>query len=307
MEPEAKYTIVGTVVLVLLGMLAAAVLWLHGSGAGPAAQPYRILFQHESLEGLAPRGEVTMRGIRVGTVTGYRFSPQQPGAVEVFIAVAPGIPVLQSTRATVGRNLLTGLAAVRLVNTSENSRPLAAGTPGQAPLIPEGQSQEDQLQATLAGLVQRMNSTLSPENQARFAQSLANVARLSGHADRTLGKLDTALDAMTRATRNVGALAASVQADAGALTARYDELGLQATRTVRDAGEQVKRAGADVERLSRRADALAASSDRELQATGASLRAAAQSMAIAADRLREPGEVLTGPPPAQLGPGERPQ
>src|SRR4030095_6019997 len=77
MEPEAKYTIVGTAVLIILGVLVAAVLWLRGTGQDRDDKLYKIYFQHQSLQGLEVRSDVRMRGIRGGYVTGVTFSSRR--------------------------------------------------------------------------------------------------------------------------------------------------------------------------------------------------------------------------------------
>jgi phospholipid/cholesterol/gamma-HCH transport system substrate-binding protein len=304
MEPEARYTIVGAAVLALVAMLAGAILWLHGSGAGSQALAYGIVFERQSLEGLSRSSDVTMRGLRVGSVTGYRFSPQNQAAVEVSIALAPGTPVQEGTRAAVARNLLTGLATVQLTNPPEKGRPLRIAPGNAVPIIAEGQAQEQQIAAGVTDLTQRLNATLSPENRAAFSEALANVQRLSAHAERTLAKLDTALDALTGAASRFGALSRAVQADAATLTARYDLLGAQAVQALGDASAAVRTASADVGGLARRTDSLLESSGRDMQASTRSLREAAQSVGLAADRLREPSELLYGPGPGKLGPGE---
>jgi phospholipid/cholesterol/gamma-HCH transport system substrate-binding protein len=297
MEPEAKYTVVGAVVLVLLALLAGAVLWLRSTGTGPQAREYRIVFEHQSLEGLTRSSDVTMRGMRVGAVTGYYFSRNKPGAVDVLIAVDPRAPVLEETRATVRSNPLTGLATVQLANPGAPGRPLRAAPGGAAPVIAEGEAPEQQIAAGAADVVQRLNAALSAQNRAALAETLDNVRQVSGHADRTLAKLDTTLDALTGATRRVGALASSVQANAQTLTRRYDQLGAQAAGTLGEANVAVRKASAD-------ADSLLRGSEKDMQETTRSLRDAAQSIGLAADRLREPGEILYGPGPGKLGPGE---
>jgi phospholipid/cholesterol/gamma-HCH transport system substrate-binding protein len=304
MEPEAKYTVVGAVVLVLLATLVGAVLWLRSDGTGTQARQYRIAFEHQSLEGLARRSDVTMRGVRVGSVTSYYFSRDKPGAVDVLIAVDPGAPVLEGASAVVERNLLTGLATVQLANPAGPGKPLRAVRGGALPLIAEGQPAAQQLSAGAADLVQRLNEAMSAQNRAALAETLDNLRRLSGHADRTLSRLDTTIDALAGASRRVGALAGSVQDNAHTLTVRYDQLGAQGARTLGEASEAVRRAGADVAGLARRTDSMLTSSDRDLQETTRSLRAAAESIGLAADRLREPSEILYGPGRAKLGPGE---
>ncbi|HJV71622.1 MlaD family protein [Ideonella sp.] len=312
MEPEAKYTIVGTAVIVLLALLAGAVVWLRSTGQGNDAHLYTIYFVRQSLEGLEPRSDVTMRGMRVGSVTGFRFSSRQPGAIQVFISVEPTTPVLESTRATVERHLITGIASVRLTNTTEQSPPLVNVPPGeQHAVIAEGESALQQVSATLTQLaqsadvtMQRLNATLSPENQAAFADILNNLRRVSQHAEQTLSKTDAALGSVGGAANDLRTLANSVAADARTLTMRYEALGAQAAASVKDAGDAVQKMGADVERLTKRADTLLAAGDDELRSSAQSLRSAADAVGVAAGRLREPRQILFGPAAAELGPGE---
>jgi len=312
MEPEAKYTLVGAAVLILLALIAAAVVWLRSSGEGADAHRYKIYFERQSLEGLEPRSAVTMRGVRVGSVTSFKFSSQRPGAIELLIAVDPTTPVRESTRATVERHLVTGLATVRLGNTTEESPLLLHAPPGEPqPVIAEGASSVQQVSETLTQLARRtdeamqhLNATLSPENRAALAEALENLRRISQRADGTLAKADATLGSLGKAADEVRALAAAVAADARTLTARYDKLGSEASVSVREIGQAARKMSADVERLSQRADALLGSSDEELHATAQALRSAADSVGAAAGRLRDPRQVIYGPAKGALGPGE---
>jgi phospholipid/cholesterol/gamma-HCH transport system substrate-binding protein len=312
MEPEAKYTIVGSAVLILLALFAAAIFWLRSSGEGADARPYTIYFERHSLEGLEVRSNVTMRGVRVGSVTGFRFSSQRPGAVVVTISVVPTTPVLQSTRATVERHLVTGLATVRLANVTEQSPPLTQVPPGaEHPVIAEGESTFQYVSATLTQLaqrvdetMQRLNAVLSPENQASLTETLDNLRRVSRRADGTLARADAAFGSVDAAASDVRALAASLTSDVRTLTARYDALGADASLSTRELSEAARKMSADVERLTRRADALLASGDADLRTTAQSLRSAAESVGAAAARLRDPRQVIYGPAEGGLGPGE---
>ena len=104
------------------------------SGCAPPARAatseLKIYFERQSLEGLQPRSEVRMRGIRVGSVTGFRISSWRPGAVEVMVRVDGAAPVRQSTRAVVERHLVTGIASILLVNLNEESPPLTQAPQG---------------------------------------------------------------------------------------------------------------------------------------------------------------------------------
>jgi phospholipid/cholesterol/gamma-HCH transport system substrate-binding protein len=312
MEPEAKYTLVGAAVLILLALLAWAIIWLKSSGEGANAHRYKIYFERQSLEGLEPRSYVTMRGIRVGSVTGFRFSARRPGAVEVFIAVEPSTPVRASTRATVDRNIVTGIASVRLMNTTEQSPPLVKAPADEPyPVIAEGESPTQRVAETLSQVaeqasetLERMEDTLSRKNRAALAETLANLQRVTKQAEGTLARMDAMAASLGGAADEVRKLAGSVAVDAHALAARYDQLGTDASVSVREMGEATRKLSADVERLTQRADALLATGDGELRSTAEALRSAADSVGAAAGRLRDPRQVIYGPAEGGLGPGE---
>ncbi len=308
MEPEAKYTLVGVAALVLVALLAAAVMWLRSSGEGANAHRFKIYFERFSLEGLEPRSYVTMRGMKVGSVTGFRFSANGKGAVEVFIAVDPGTPVRLSTSATTERHLVTGLATVRLSNSTEESPLLVEAPPNEPyPVIKEGEAPQQQISETLTQVAQRvdetmrrLNATLTPENVAAFTESLDNLRRASRRADAAVSSVGGAAD-------EVRALAASIKADARTLTERYAALGSDATASAAEIREAVRRMSADVNRLSQRTEALLASGDEELRDTARAVRSAADSLGAAAGRLRDPRQVIYGPAEGSLGPGEQPR
>ncbi len=318
MEPEAKYTLVGVAVLLVLGLLAGVVAWLQSSGEGANAERYKIYFERQSLEGLEARSYVTMRGVRVGSVTGFRFSSRRPGAVEVLVSVEPSTPVRESTRATVDRNIVTGIASVRLMNTTEESPLLAKPADEPYPVIAEGESPTEQVTKTLSQLaeqaaeaLERVQDTLSHKNRAAIAETLANLQRVTKQAEGTLARIDATAASLGGAADEVRQLARSAATDAHTLAARYDRLGADASVSVREMGEAARKLSADLEHLTRRADALLANGDAELRSTAQKLRSAADSAASAADsigsaaqRLRDPQRMIYGPAAGGLGPGE---
>jgi phospholipid/cholesterol/gamma-HCH transport system substrate-binding protein len=312
MEPEAKYTLVGTVVLILIALVAAAVVWLRTAGEQVDDQRFKIYFERQSLEGLQVRSEVRMKGIRIGSVTGFRISTWRPGAVEVLIRVDGGAPVRQSTRAVVERHLVTGIASILLINTTEDSPPLVQVPQGEVyPVIAEGESQIQVVSESIQELaqratetMQRINATLAPENQRALAALLDNLNRLAYNTDRSLAGLERTLASVGAAAEDVRALSRGLGEDASRLAARYDKLGEEATVAARDAASAMRQVSADVARISQRLDALLASGDVELRVTAQELRATADSLGAVARRLNDPRSILYGPPEGGLGPGE---
>jgi phospholipid/cholesterol/gamma-HCH transport system substrate-binding protein len=311
MEAEAKYTIVGTAVLVLVGLLVGAIVWLKSTEGERDDVTYKIYFMGQSLEGLQIRSDVKMQGIRVGSVTNFRISPRRRGAVEVIVRVDGAAPVLQSTRATVERHLLTGIASILLTNANEDSPKLAESPPNEPyPVIAEGDS-EYKLSESAAHMaqradetMQRINRLLSDENQEAFGEILSNLATISANVERTMTGVDRAIAALGSAAEEVRKTSAVIAADAQKLTARYDALGEASTAAVRDVNATIRDIGGNVARLSSRLDGLLADSNVELRLTAQELRSTAESLGAAARQFSNPGRTLFGPGKSALGPGE---
>jgi len=301
MESEARYAWVGAIVVLLVAALAGTLAWLRSNATGADAQQYRIYFERQSLDGVEPRGDVRMRGIKVGSVLAVRLSPRRPGVGEVLIAITRGTPVDAETKAVVDRNLMTGLASLDLVGGTGHGPPAMAPAGEPYPVIAEGVSTTQQLSSTVADLarhadeaLQGANAVLSPGNRAALSETLGNLAAASRGAHATMSNADAALASVRRAAEG-----------ADKLMDRYGELGTDVAATVHEAREAIGKAGADVDRVARHADDAMAGGGDELRETARSVRAAADSMGAAADRLRDPAQAVLGPAPAALGPGER--
>jgi phospholipid/cholesterol/gamma-HCH transport system substrate-binding protein len=311
MEPEAKYTLVGATVLVLLALITVAAVWLQGAGGERGDAPFKIYFARQSLEGLQIRSDVKMQGIKVGAVTGFRISARRPGSVEVVIRVDRSTPIRQSTHATVERQLLTGIASIRLVNADENSPPLTEAPPDESyPLIAEGES-EYKLTESMAQVaqradetMQRINLALSDENQAALSEVLTNLGQISADMKRAMGGLDRTLNSLGRAADEVRGMSSGIRDDVHKLAVRYDALGAESGVAVREVSAAVRQMSADVAKLSGRMDALLADGNVELRVTAQELRTTADALGAAARRLGDPGKVLFGPAQGSLGPGE---
>jgi phospholipid/cholesterol/gamma-HCH transport system substrate-binding protein len=313
MEPEAKYTLVGTAMLLLLAVVAGAIYWLATSGQGKDVRTYTIYFSHQSLEGLQVRSDVRMRGIRVGAVTAFSFSPTRPGTVQVVIGVDPTTPVKESTQAVVDRNLVTGVAAIRLQNLNEDSPPLPEAAPGEDnQVIAEGASQLQQFSETVNQLAQRadetmghINATLSPENIAAIGQTLDNIRVASQGAAGVVARLDKTLVSIGRTADRLESVTASAGADVHRLADRYDALGAETTQSIREVSGAVRQISVDLSAVSLQAESLVIDSDVEIRLTGQQLRSSTDALGIAARRFRDPRATLFGPADGSLGPGEQ--
>jgi phospholipid/cholesterol/gamma-HCH transport system substrate-binding protein len=277
MEPEARFTFIGALLLVLLLAAAAATVWLTRSGPRTDLRYYTIYFERQSLQGLQVGGDVEIRGVQVGRVERFSIARDNINRVQVTIRIDGRTPVSDNTVAVVGRKLLTGIARIDLVTPGTPGPQLTAVAAGeQYPVIAEGHSDLEQITGAVNGLAAKgakvldaVDELLKPENREAAAATLASIRD------------------MAEAIRNT---AESAQRVAGSTDAAVRE----ATTTLRD--------------LSRVAAALERAADvgvNELRVTTQELRSSAEIVARTADRLDDPRTIIFGPEASQLGPGEK--
>jgi phospholipid/cholesterol/gamma-HCH transport system substrate-binding protein len=277
MEPEARFTAIGAMLLALLVAAAAATVWLTRSGPRADLRYYTIYFERQSLQGLQVGGDVEMRGVQVGRVERFSIARDNINRVQVTIRIDGRTPVSTNTVAVVGRKILTGLARIDLVTPGEPGPELTAVDRGEKhPVIAEGQSDLEQITDAVNGfaakgakVLEAVDQLLNEENRAEVAATLASIRGMA--------------EAIKKTAESAERVAVTADAAAGA-----------ASVTLRD--------------LSRAAAALERTADvgvNELRATTQELRSSAEIVARTADRLDNPRTVIFGPSPSQLGPGEK--
>ena len=281
MEPEARYTAIGAVLLVLVLALAAAAVWLTRSGARAEVRHYTVYFERQSLQGLQVGSGVDMRGIQVGRVERFAFSRDNINRVEVTLRVAGKTPVSENTVAVVERKILTGLARIALETPGKPGPELTLVQPGeQYPVIAEGQSDLEEF----ADAVNRLATT--------GASALVGVNELLNEQNRkelmaTLAGLHTMSQAMAGAAQDLARSGRQIAAAAEKAGTAAQPAADQTTATLRD--------------ISRAAQAF----EQEFRATAQELRSSAEVVSRAADRLDDPRALVFGPTQQQLGPGEK--
>jgi phospholipid/cholesterol/gamma-HCH transport system substrate-binding protein len=314
MESEARYTLVGAMLVALVVAAVGAVLWLKSSGSREGVDWYTVYFQRQSLDGLQVGADVTMLGISVGKVEAYTVDRRTMNRVRVTLRVSSLTPVTPATEAIVQRNLLTGIARIALTPPAGASPALLTEVkPGEDfPVIPEGQSDLEQI-ADAANRVAKsgtmaldnVNELLSVENRMAFTQTLAAVRDITATVNARMDKLDELTIALTRTAADVGKasrdVAEQVRQVQGAATPAVSQL----EATLRNASRTLERVERESAAVARRFDTALEAGTLELGATTREIRATAELLARTADRFAEPRALLFGPSERQLGPGER--
>jgi phospholipid/cholesterol/gamma-HCH transport system substrate-binding protein len=334
LEPEARYTLVGALLLTLIVAAAMASVWLSRSGVASEFRYYTIHFERQSLEGLQVGGDVNMQGIKVGRVEEFSIERGNINRVNVQIRVARRTPVSTNTLAVISRNLVTGIARVNLETPGTPGPELEEIPEGeQYPVIAEGTSDFEQITRTANSLVitaeaslKKLDSLLDEGNRQAFSEMLAGVRDLAvglhkrlDTIDRTANTLGVTAEALTDAARSFRKSSDTI---AGVIERAGDQVGplaqeagatLQETRTtmrevqtaVRDLASATRTLERDVGALARRSEDAADVGILEARATAQQLRVGVELLTRALDRLQDPRAALLGPGEQNLGPGER--
>jgi phospholipid/cholesterol/gamma-HCH transport system substrate-binding protein len=314
MESEARYTLVGAVLIALVVAAVGTVLWLKSAGSREGVDRYTIYFQRQSLDGLQVGADVTMLGISVGRVEAYTVDRRTMNRVRVRIRVSALTPVTPATEAIVQRNLLTGIARIALTPPAGASPALltAVAEGEEYPVIPEGQSDIDQI-ADAANRVAKsgaialdnINELLSVENRIAVTQTLASVRDIAATVNTRLDRLDDLTLALTRTAADVGRASREVAEQVRSVQSAATPAVTQLESTLRDASRTLERVERESTAAVRRFDAAVEVGTLELGATTREIRATAEMLARTADRAADPRALLFGPSERQLGPGER--
>ncbi len=330
MEPEGRYTIIGVLLLVLVACAVWAGIWLTGQ-VGGAVRYYTIYFERQSLRGLQVGGEVNARGLKIGQVESYSFSPDDVNRVRVDIRVDGGTPVAVNTTANIGRNLVTGVARIDLITPSPPGEALSAVPPGEKwPVIAEGTSEFDQISdsfnriaVTGEAALANLRDLLTEENRAALADAVVSIRRLSDGLALRLGALDAATLALAGTAENLREaterITVAVERTSDNLERSLVPLAGQAGGAIADVRKLVadsrktlaaiSNAVAGLERQTDRvADRVADGADLgllEFRATTRDLRIGLESLNRTLERYQDPRSTLLGPDESQLGPGEK--
>jgi len=312
METKAKYALVGSIVIALMVGVVLFVLWLSRAGSETSAQFYIVYFQNQTLDGLQQNSDVTMKGIKVGSIDSFGIAPRNIAQVRVQLRIYEGTPVKVDTKAVIRRNLLTGFARIDLINSSQDSALLTEAVNGEDyPVIPEGQTElgtiADSLPAFVehfSQLVQRANLFLSEENSKALQQTLVNFASFTD----SLASSKTDIQELVKNFSSLSKDLAEISKSGSSFTKKADknleQLSNEMTLTLRDIRKAANgfdsRSGEMFESV--RNSALIVSS--KVGYASQELAESAQTIAATVERFDDPRSLFLGPKGDSLGPGE---
>jgi|APFre7841882724_1041349.scaffolds.fasta_scaffold08716_4 phospholipid/cholesterol/gamma-HCH transport system substrate-binding protein len=315
MESEARYTLVGAVIVALVVATLGAVVWLKGAAQHEDIQRYTIYFQRQSLDGLQVNADVTMLGISVGRVENFTVDTRTMNRVRATIRVAARAPVTKATIAVVQRNLLTGIARIALSPPGESGpvQPHRTIAPGETyPVIAEGKSDFAEIQDAAnrvaksgALALDNLNAVLTPDNREAIGATLGNVRDITAALSARMDRIDAVTLALARSAADIGQASRDVAESVRLVQASAQPAAGQAQATLQDISRAAERLERETAVVAQRVDTAVEAGSLELSATARELRATAALLARTLDRVRDPRTLLLGPSEGQLGPGER--
>ncbi len=313
MESQAKYLFVGSVVIALVAFTVVAVLWLSEARSYRNAEYYDIYFREHTLYGLQMNSDVTMRGIKVGSVMGLSISKENVENVLVRIAVQGGTPVKTDTEAQLNRNLLTGFASIDLRKGTQNAGRLVAVLPGQTyPVIPEGKTELEQVADSLPEVVnhigeitQRVRLLFSEENLQSTSKIIKNVEKISDSLAASSTDIEQLITKVSTMSEKIEKTSDSIRNFTAKGTERLDGLSSELTQGLQELKGVIQQLNGKsnelVQSIVRSADVVAG----ELRTISQSVQVATSAASSTLESYEQPARILAGPNERALGPGER--
>ncbi len=296
MEPRANYALIGAVVILASVALIGFILWLGQSQFRETFEEYDVVF--EGPVTLDDGASVRYIGIKVGEVRWVRIDRASPSKVRARIRIDSETPVKTDSTATIDFAGITGVTYVQINAGSPRAEELRR-EPGQpVPVITAERTQLSELissggeiLADAGQTTRQLNKLLSDQNIASVERTLANLEHISqrlaaedgliSRADRVLAEAAQAGESFDAASRELGQLARSADAQLAALAgdiegvtrsaqntlSRLDETLDSGNRTAQSATqllegpatralEDIRIASQDLRRLMARAEAL---------------------------------------------------
>ncbi len=288
METRANHVWVGAVTLLLLGLLAAFIIWIARLNAG-SQHDYDIFFK-QSVGGLAKGSEVSFSGVPIGQIKQIELWSKDPSFVRVRIAVNNEVPILVGTTATI-QGSFTGVSDIQLEGAVKGAPPIVEPGPEGVPVIPTQRGGLGELLTNapllldrLATLSERLNLVLSDENQQAFAHILANTDKMTGNLAAASPDVKTTLADLQATLKQATATLASFDKVAGSADTLLGTDGaalvqdLRGTlRSAKSAADELQGALGDARPAARQLTGqtlpAAEAALRDLRATSAALRA----------------------------------
>ncbi|GAA3953721.1 MlaD family protein [Allohahella marinimesophila] len=201
MEREARYVLIGLLLVVSIALSVVFVIWSANSGENEDAVRYKIFFS-ESISGLSKGSSVRFLGVPVGSVTAFSIgrlgdidatarTANADGAndtgVIVEIAVQKRVDVTAGTVARLQTNGLTGRATIELQSRrvgSDSDASFEGVIPGKASSLGQLTDQLPDIAENIGETFERIERLLSDQVIEDTQATLSQLRETSGQFDK---------------------------------------------------------------------------------------------------------------------------
>ena len=187
---RAERVRLGAFVLGGLGLLVGVTIWLVGSAMWADVDRYTVRF-HESVSGLDVSSSVKYQGLRIGRVERMNVAEDDPGAIEVALAIEPDTVLRNGTKAALDKSALTGLTTINLSPGDPRGTVLPPGStlPAGLSFTDEISGKAESIRVKIETLSNQLLRWTSDANRARAERLLDDADRLVRNVDGTLTEL----------------------------------------------------------------------------------------------------------------------
>lgn len=198
METRAHHLLIGLFVFTMIVGMVVFALYSAKISIDDEFVYYDIHFA-ESVAGLTKSSDVQYNGIPIGDVHLIAYMPKSPELVKVTVKIGKEIPIKTSSVAVLTFNPLTGTAFVLIEGGKEEDDNIAGGDKNDEikPLIKSTVSPLQKLfqdaptlLAKAATLLDNIEKFISEENSIKIAETIANVADITGNIKDESEKFD---------------------------------------------------------------------------------------------------------------------
>jgi phospholipid/cholesterol/gamma-HCH transport system substrate-binding protein len=218
METNARYTIVGIFVIVMIGFIILGSIWLS-VGLETEDFTYYKVYMKESVSGLSEDAPVEYNGVNVGNVTSIKINIHHPYLVELLLKIKSDTPITVGTRARLDVRALSGIAFILLVDNGANMTPLRAHEGQPYPIIatiPSFLVRLDtaltQLNSNFQQLSNSIKSLLNNENLNSIRVGLKNIQQITSTlSDQTVPATNQAITNIDNLTRDLSEISDEIK------------------------------------------------------------------------------------------------
>lgn len=187
-----KEVIIGICVICAIAILCFGIEFLKGINVFKPANFY--IAEYENVEGLEVAAPVTIDGYKVGQVREINFNYENPGKIEVLLALNKQLHLPQDSKAMIGSTLLSGSYVEIILGQSTEMIPLGG-------IIESGTSPDlmasisNDVLPSVSSIMPKIDSLLISVNNLvsdpALTASIKNIEALTGNLSSTSQSLNT--------------------------------------------------------------------------------------------------------------------